>query len=78
MGGNRYEWSTGDTETPPIGIGRDCLVRNAILDLDARIGDGAQLINAEGVEEADADNYAIRGGVIVVPRGATIPAGTII
>ncbi len=78
MGGNRYEWSSEDSNVPPVGIGRDCLIRNAILDLDARIGDGAKLINEDGVEEADAENYAIRGGVIVVPRGATIPAGAVI
>jgi glucose-1-phosphate adenylyltransferase len=78
MGGNRYEWASEDSNIPPIGIGRECLIRNAILDLDARIGDGAKLINADGIEEADAENYAIRGGVIVVPRGATIPAGVVI
>ena len=78
MGANRYEWSSPETGVPEIGIGRHCVIRNAIMDLDTRIGDGVQLINAEGVQEADADNYAIRGGVIVVPKGTQIPAGSVI
>ena len=78
MGANRYEWSSAEDDKPAIGIGRQCVIRNSILDLDTRIGDGVQLINAEGVQEADDDNYAIRGGVIVVPRGAHIPAGTVV
>lgn len=78
MGANSYEWSPEEVDKPAIGIGRDCTIRNAILDLDTRIGDGVQLINAQGVQEADDENWAIRGGVIVVPRGALIPAGTVI
>jgi glucose-1-phosphate adenylyltransferase len=79
MGGREYEEDRpargGDV---PIGIGRDCVVRNAIVDLNARIGDGAQIVNARGVDEEDAENYCIRGGIVVVPRGATIPPDTVI
>ncbi|MCG3133895.1 MAG: Glucose-1-phosphate adenylyltransferase [Planctomycetes bacterium] len=78
MGGREYESQRPSDAAVPMGIGRDCVVKNAIIDLDARIGDGAQLVNARGVDHEDADNYAIRGGVIVVPRNATIPPGTII
>ena len=62
MGANRYEWSSEEAGRPAIGIGRDCIIRNAILDLDTRIGDGVQLVNAAGIQEADSENYAIRGG----------------
>ena len=78
MGANSYEWSSQQDGKPTIGIGRQCVIRNAILDLDTRIGDGVQLINAESIQEADEKNYAIRGGIIVVPRGSDIPAGTVI
>ena len=78
MGANRYEWSSPQAGIPEIGIGRDCVIRNAILDLDTRIGDGVQLINADGVQEADADNYSIHGGVIVVPKGTHVPSGSVI
>lgn len=78
MGANRYEWSSEEADKPAVGIGRECVVRNAILDLDTRIGDGVQLINTGGIQDRDEANYAIRGGVIVVPRGSHIPAGTVI
>ncbi len=48
------------------------------MDLDARIGDGVQLVNAEGIQEADGADYAIRDGVTVVPRGAQLAAGTVV
>ena len=78
MGANRYEWTSKEEGEPPLGIGSDCTIRRAIIDLDTRIGDGVQLVNADGVEEADHENYAIRGGIIVVPRGCTIPSGTVL
>ena len=62
----------------PMGIGRNCVIRNAIVDLNARIGDGVRLVNEAGVQDQEAENWCIRGGIIVVPRGATIPAGTVI
>lgn len=76
MGLRSYETAGGVGEGPPLGIGRDCHLRNAIVDLDARVGDGCRLINLAGVQEADTEHYAIRGGIIVVPRGARVPPGT--
>ena len=63
---------------PGHGVGEGCHLRRAIVDLDARIGDGAQLVNRDGVEEASGDGYSIREGVIVVHRSAVIPPGTVI
>ena len=63
---------------PPIGIGRNCEIRNAIIDKNARIGDGVRLINARRVRDEPADNYCIVGGIIVVPKNAVIPDGTVI
>ncbi len=75
MGANYWEQ---DGQETPLGVGRDCHIRNAIIDFNARIGDGCKLINAEGVQNADNENYAIRDGVIVVPKNAVIPPGTVI
>ncbi|MFP5286337.1 MAG: glucose-1-phosphate adenylyltransferase [Thermoanaerobaculia bacterium] len=63
---------------PRMGIGHDCHIRNAILDFDARIGDGCRLINADGVENADSEHYTIRDGIIIVHKHAVIPPGTVI
>ena len=50
--------------------------RPVIVDKNARIGDGAQLVNEAGVEHADGDGYYIRDGVIVVPKDGVIKPGT--
>jgi len=47
-----------------------------IVDKNARIGDGARLINAAGVQEADGDGYYIRNGIIVIPKDGVIQPGT--
>jgi glucose-1-phosphate adenylyltransferase len=63
---------------PGQGIGHDCVIRNAIIDLGARIGDGARLVNEEGVWEAEGPGWTIRDGVIVVPRGEIVAPGTVV
>ncbi|MCK7518362.1 MAG: hypothetical protein MZV64_11885 [Ignavibacteriales bacterium] len=45
-----------DSGLPDVGIGRDCEIRNAIIDKNARIGHGVRLVNRDGVaadESAD-------------------------
>jgi len=63
---------------PPIGLGRNVAVRNAIIDKNARIGDGAIIQNRAGVRDLDADNYCIREGITIVPRSGVIHPGTVI
>ena len=62
----------------PLGIGHNCHIRNAIIDMDVRIGDGCRLINEDGVQEADGEGWHIRDGVIVIPKGATILPDTVV
>jgi glucose-1-phosphate adenylyltransferase len=78
MGATAYEPLGTLVSGVKIGIGENCVIRNAIVDLDARVGDGAQIVNAENVQEYDGENYSIRGGVVVVPRGAVLTPGTVI
>lgn len=78
MGARFYESQAPTSHPVPLGVGEGCEIRNAIVDLNARIGAGAKLVNAKGIQEHDADNYCIRGGVIVVPRDAVIPPGTVV
>ncbi len=63
---------------PRLGIGRDAVLDGVIVDKNARIGDGARLVNERGITEADGDGWCIRDGIIVVPKAAVIPAGTIV
>jgi glucose-1-phosphate adenylyltransferase len=64
---------------PHLGVGRNCRVKGAIIDKNARIGDGC-VLNVEGKADGTYANGAviIRDGVLVVPKGTTIPAGTVV
>ena len=63
---------------PDIGIGRDCEIRNAIVDKNARIGHGVRLVNAAGVGSDSAESHSIVDGIIVVPKDAVVPDGTVV
>ncbi len=63
---------------PRIGIGNNCEIRNAIIDKNARIGDGAKLVNTRNIGDEDGEDYVIRDRIIVIPKNATIPEGTVI
>lgn len=78
MGANSWESLPDGSSQVPLGIGRDCHIRNAILDFNVRIGDGCRLLNEAGVQHADNESYAIRDGIIVVMKNAVLPPGTVI
>ena len=65
---------------PRVGIGEGSIVRRAIIDKNARIGKNARLLNEAGVSEADGPggSYFIRDGIIIVPKSAVIPEGTVV
>ena len=63
-------------DLPPLGIGRHCVIEEAIIDKNVRIGDGVVITPKGKPRNVDGDNYYIRDGVVMVPRGAVIPAGT--
>ncbi len=73
MGADFYE-KTAPSDEPALGIGRECYIKNAIIDKNARIGDGAYL-SPEGKANITTKEYTIQDGVIVIPKGAAIPAG---
>jgi glucose-1-phosphate adenylyltransferase len=78
LGADFYEAEdTGPVQRgrPGLGIGRDVVLDRVIVDKNARIGDGARLVNEARVEHADGDGYFIRDGIIVVPKdGVVLPA----
>lgn len=63
---------------PPIGIGPESVIENAIIDKNARIGRGVRIVNAERVTEADGDGYFIREGIVCVVKNGVIPDGRVI
>jgi len=65
---------------PRVGIGEGSIVRRAIIDKNARIGRNARLLNEAGVSEADGPggSYFIRDSIIIVPKNAVIPDGSVV
>jgi glucose-1-phosphate adenylyltransferase len=79
MGSDAYEH--GRVEHPsgiPVGIGKDCIIKQAIIDKDVRIGDGV-VISPEGKPDDEVtDLYWMRDGIIVIPINTVIPSGTVL
>lgn len=79
MGADFYEdeattgRSAGD---PPLGIGRNSVIDRAIIDKNARIGQGVVITPDGKAPNVDGQNFFIRDGVVVVPKNAVIPDGS--
>jgi glucose-1-phosphate adenylyltransferase len=63
---------------PPVGIGEGSVIERAIVDKNARIGKGVRIVNEAGVGESEGEGYAIHDGIVVVPKNAVVPDGTVI
>jgi glucose-1-phosphate adenylyltransferase len=61
--------------TPELGIGKNCTIDHAIIDKNARVGDGAVITPDGKPANFDGPNYYIRDGIVIVPKGAVIEAG---
>jgi glucose-1-phosphate adenylyltransferase len=78
LGADFYEYGGPPAGLPALGIGKNVVLECAIIDKNARIGDGARLTNEKGVEHADGDGYYIRGGIIVVPKFGVVAPGLVV
>ncbi|HXW05681.1 MAG TPA: glucose-1-phosphate adenylyltransferase [Vicinamibacterales bacterium] len=76
LGADLYEEEPSAPGRLPLGVGKDAVLDRVIVDKNARIGDGVRLVNAAGVDHLDGDGYFIRSGIVIVGKGAEIPAGT--
>ncbi|MDD5656768.1 MAG: glucose-1-phosphate adenylyltransferase [Elusimicrobia bacterium] len=78
MGADFYE--RGDVaernRVPRLGIGRGCRIHRAIIDKNARIGEGSVITPEGKPPEFDAPNYFIRDGIVVIPKNAVLPPET--
>ncbi|MBD3264914.1 MAG: glucose-1-phosphate adenylyltransferase [Candidatus Omnitrophica bacterium] len=65
-------------EIPFVGVGRNCLIKKAIIDKNARIGDNVRIVNEKGVESFESERYYIKEGIVIIPKGCIIDSGTVI
>lgn len=83
MGADFYETEVSKNENlskglPLVGVGENTRIESAIIDKNARIGANC-VISPEGKpDHFDGDNYYVREGIVIVPKGAVIADGTIL
>ena len=83
MGADFYETDVSKSDSkskgiPLVGVGENTRIESAIIDKNARIGANC-VISPEGKpDHFDGENYYVREGIAIVPKGAIIPDGTIL
>lgn len=80
MGQDYYDTPDRDhpAGAPPMGIGHDTHIERTIVDKNARIGYGVRITPEGKPDSADGPNYFIRDGLVVIPKNAVVPHGTVI
>ncbi len=82
MGADYYDSpSLSDASRPEgsldLGIGKNCTIHRAIVDKNARIGDGCTLIGGDR-DDTQGENWSLRDGILVIHKEAVIPPRTIL
>ncbi len=63
---------------PDIGVGLGSVVDGAIIDKNARIGSHVYIRVLPDRPDEDHDNWVVREGIVIIPKGAILPDGTVI
>ncbi|MDR2601736.1 MAG: glucose-1-phosphate adenylyltransferase [Spirochaetaceae bacterium] len=84
MGADCYETAAQkvyniENRIPNLGIGKGAIIKDAIIDKNARIGEGCR-IGIDNIARTDGDygSYHIVDGIVVVPKNAVLHPGTVI
>lgn len=75
---NQARRSLPENQGVPLGVGPGTRIDNAIIDKNARIGEGCILSPEGKPENVDHPLYYIRDGILIVPKNGVIPPGTVV
>jgi glucose-1-phosphate adenylyltransferase len=83
MGADYYETDEDREENvrlgrPDMGIGEGSIIECAIVDKKARIGRGVHIRHLPDRPDKETDSWVARDGLVIVPKSAVIPDGTVI
>lgn len=67
-----------ETQTPIMGIGERCYIKNAILDKNCFIGNDVRINGGPHLTDGDYGKYVVKDGIVVVKKSAVFPNGTVI
>lgn len=65
-------------QPPPIGVGENCFIENAILDKNCRIGNEVRIVGSPELPDGDFEAYSIVDGIVVVKKNAVLDHGVTI
>ena len=65
-------------QRPAIGIGEGTVIEDAIIDKNVRIGRNVVIRAAGKDRDMDGENFYVRDGVVIIPKGSIIPDGGVI
>jgi glucose-1-phosphate adenylyltransferase len=63
---------------PPLGIGKGCMIERAIIDKNARIGDGVIIRARPDSKDYNDEKIWVRDGITIIPKGTVIPSGSVL
>ena len=63
---------------PDVGIGGGSVIEDAIIDKNVRIGRRVTIRSTGKPAEMDGPNFYVRDGIVIIPKGAVVPDGTVI
>lgn len=79
MGNDYYETTKSPRGSEvPLGIGKNCLIKKAIVDKNCHIGNNVRIEGGSHLNDTEHENYTINSGIVIIKTGTTIPDGTII
>lgn len=81
MGADQFESdaqkSLAESEgLPKLGLGKNCVIKNAIIDKNARIGDNVVLSPEGKPDKWEEGDLYVRDGVLIVMKNGVVPSNT--
>ncbi len=65
-----------DPDIELLGIGENCFLKNVIIDKNVKVGDDCTIVGSDQLEDTETDEYCVRDGIVIIKKGASIPANT--
>jgi len=83
MGSDNYQTleqieEASAANSPIMGIGDRCYIKNAIIDKNTYIGNDVKINCGTKLEDGDYGTHTVQDGIVVVKKRAVIPHGTVI
>jgi glucose-1-phosphate adenylyltransferase len=60
----------------PLGIGANCKIEGALIDKNARLGEGITIRPFPRGTEIEGTQWCVRDGIVVIPKNTAIASGT--